>query len=410
MAPFIPEGLVNPQLNLFFALVLGLGFGYVLEQAGFSSSRKLAGVFYGYDFVVLRVFFTAAITAMVGLVFLSFMGWIDMSLVYINPLYVWSAILGGGIMGLGFILGGYCPGTSIVAATVGKIDAMLFLVGAVIGIFIFGHFYNAWEPLYMGYFEGNPFIYETLGLSRSWFAFIMVLVAVIAFAITQNIEDRVNNTPIETIQQRPSYVLPGALLLIAIFAFLLLPEQRKSNARENTPQQILAALQEKDRFVDVEEAAYKIMHEDPDFTLIDIRDAVEFEKFALPGAINITLDQLLGRRYRDFFRNPGKPNSKKVFYGFGESNADLAWTTATRAGFENVYVLQGGLNGMFETLFNGTEMPDDPLNLEEEFTVRFLAKARQMFLDGQVLPAPPPDPVPVRTIIELETPGGRGGC
>jgi len=196
MAPFIPEGLVNPQLNLFFALVLGIGFGYVLEQAGFSSSRKLAGVFYGYDFVVLRVFFTAGITAMVGLLFLSFMGWLDMSLVYVNPTYLLSAVIGGVIMGFGFILGGYCPGTSIVAATVGKIDAMLFLFGSLIGMFIFGHFYHSWEPVFMGYFQGSPFIFETIGISRAWFAFILTGVAVAAFAITQIIEDNVNKTPV----------------------------------------------------------------------------------------------------------------------------------------------------------------------------------------------------------------------
>jgi hypothetical protein len=54
MGPLIPQGFINPDLNLFFAFVIGLGFGSVLEQAGFSSSRKLAGLFYGYDFIVLR--------------------------------------------------------------------------------------------------------------------------------------------------------------------------------------------------------------------------------------------------------------------------------------------------------------------------------------------------------------------
>ena len=407
MAPFIPEGLVNPQLSLFFALVLGIGFGYVLEQAGFSSSRKLAGVFYGYDFVVLRVFFTAGITAMMGLLFLSFMGWIDMSLVYVNPLYVWSAILGGAIMGVGFILGGYCPGTSIVAATVGKLDAMLFLLGSLIGIFIFAHFYSSWEPLFMGYFEGNPFIYETLGMSRAWFAFILVMVAVIAFAITQKIEDNINKTPSEVITQRPTYLVPGALLVISMFAFLFLPEQRKSNAREISPAQLHAMLLDEQRFVDVEEALYKIMQQDRTFVLIDVRTPDEYERFALPGAVNMTLDQMLGKRYRDFFNNS---NGKKVFYGFGESAADLAWTVAARAGFQGIYVLEGGLNGMFNALFNGPEEPTDPLNLNEEFSLRFITKARQLFQDGEALPREPATPIPVRQVIELETPGGRGGC
>lgn len=407
MAPFIPEGLVNPQLNLFFALVLGIGFGYVLEQAGFSSSRKLAGVFYGYDFVVLRVFFTAGVTAMVGLLFLSYMGWIDMNLVYVNPTFLWSAIVGGVIMGFGFILGGYCPGTSIVAATVGKIDAMLFLAGTLIGMFIFGHFYNQWEPLYMGSFMGNPFIYEVLGISRAWFAFLMVMIAVIAFAITQKIEDNINMVSSEKLAQRPSYIMPGALLIVSIFVFLFLPEQRRSNAREVAPQQILAMLMDESRFVNTEEVIYKIINEDRNLILIDVREPEEFNEFALPGAVNIGLNEILGRPYREFFSST---NGKKVFYGFGESSAELAWTVATRAGFENVYVLKGGLNGMFDKLFNGSGKAEDPLNLDQEFEQRFLLKARQMFLEGTALKASPAASVPVKTIIELETPGGRGGC
>jgi rhodanese-related sulfurtransferase len=407
MAPFIPEGLVNPELNLFFALVLGVGFGYVLEQAGFSSSRKLAGVFYGYDFVVLRVFFTAGVTAMVGLLFLGFMGWIDMSLVYINPTYLWSAVVGGAIMGVGFILGGYCPGTSIVAATVGKIDAMLFLVGTLAGIFIFGHFYNQWEPLYNGYYLGTPFIYESLGISKSWFAFLLVLIAMIAFAVTQKIEDNVNKTPENIIIQRPSYVMPGMLLLLAMFFYLFLPAQRKSNASEVSPNELLVMLQQPDRFVDTQEAAFKIMKQDKDFILIDVRQPEDFAKFSLPGAINITLDELLGRKYRKFFSNS---IGKKVFYSYGESSADMAWAISKRAGFEGIYVLEGGLNGMFNTIFNGSEVPEDPLNLDEEFSRRFITKARQLFLDGDALPKKATTSQPIRTIIEIEVPKGAGGC
>ncbi len=407
MAPFIPEGIVNPQLNLFFALVLGIGFGYVLEQAGFSSSKKLAGVFYGYDFVVLRVFFTAGITAMVGLLFLSFMGWIDMSLVYINPTYLWSAIIGGVIMGFGFILGGYCPGTSIVAATTGKVDAMLFLAGSMIGMFIFGHFYNQWEPIYTGYFQGNPFVYESLGISKSWFAFLLVMVAIIAFAVTQNIEDRVNNTPSQIKDQRPSYALPAMLLMLAMFSYLFLPEQRKSNASEIPPDQLHALLQDPNRFVDVEEATYKIIKQDEDLVLIDVRSSEDFERFSLPGALNISMEDIIGRRYREFFNNSDK---KKVFYSYSESSAQLAWAVAKRAGFENIYILQGGLNGMFATIFDSPDQPGDPYDLEEEFSIRFISKAKQMFLDGEALPSEPTTPLPVKTIIELETAGVSGGC
>jgi rhodanese-related sulfurtransferase/uncharacterized membrane protein YedE/YeeE len=406
MAPFIPEGIVNPDLNLFFALVLGLGFGYVLEQAGFSSSRKLAGVFYGYDFVVLRVFFTAGVTAMVGLLFMGYMGWIDMSLVYINPTYLWSAIVGGLIMGVGFIFGGYCPGTSIVAATTGKIDAMLFLFGAMIGIFIFGHFYNDWEPFFNGYYLGSPFVFDSLGISKAWFAFLMVMMAIAAFAITQIIEDKVNNTPEKEILRRPSYIIPGALLIIAMFTYIFLPEERKSNTSEIPAAVLHSMLQDENRFVSAEEAVYKLIRENSDLILIDVRSPEDFAHFALPGAVNIPLGDILGRRYRSFFNDS---KGKKVFYGFSDASADLSWAIAARAGFSEIYVLRGGLNGMFDMLFNGETTPKDPLNQEQEFNARFIAKARQMFMEGTALPNKPAPATPVRKIVEIVASPG-GGC
>ncbi len=115
MGPLVVYEYISANTNLLMAFIIGIGFGFVLERSGFSSSRKLAGMFYGYDTTVLKVFFTAAIVAMLGLLFFSLFGWIDLSLVYINPTFLWSAIVGGAIMGAGFILGGFCPGTAFCA-------------------------------------------------------------------------------------------------------------------------------------------------------------------------------------------------------------------------------------------------------------------------------------------------------
>ena len=98
-------------LDLLIALLIGIGFGISLEQAGFSSSRKLAGMFYGYDTTVIKVFFTAAIVALIGSQLLSFFGLLDLTKVYVNEYYVAASIVGGIIMGAGFIMGGFCPGT-----------------------------------------------------------------------------------------------------------------------------------------------------------------------------------------------------------------------------------------------------------------------------------------------------------
>ena len=136
MGPLVPEIFSN-EFNLVIAFLVGIGFGFILEQAGFSSTRKMVGLFYGYDFTVLKVFFTAGVTALIGVLLLSHFGLLDLDLIYINHTFLWSALVGGIIMGAGFIIGGFCPGTSVCAAAVGKIDAMVFILGCLIGIFIF---------------------------------------------------------------------------------------------------------------------------------------------------------------------------------------------------------------------------------------------------------------------------------
>lgn len=178
MGPLIVNEIITQNTNLFLAFIIGTGFGWVLESSGFSSSRKLAGVFYGYDSVVLKVFFTAAITAMLGLLFFSLFGWIDLDYVYVNPTYLSSAIWGGVIMGAGFIMGGFCPGTSFCAASIGKIDAMVFIGGLLLGVLIFAEGYPLWEEIYKKNFMGNPKISEALGLKDGMFALLLILAAV----------------------------------------------------------------------------------------------------------------------------------------------------------------------------------------------------------------------------------------
>jgi uncharacterized membrane protein YedE/YeeE len=183
MGPLVPQEIISEGWNLFIAFIIGIGFGFVLERAGFSSSRKLAGVFYGYDTVVLKVFFTGAITAMLGLLYFSLFGWIDLNLVFINPTYLGSAIVGGMIMGVGFIMGGFCPGTSVCAAAIGKIDAMIFLVGIFIGIFIFGEGYPIWEEFHKSGYMGSPKIQDVLHFSGGFFTLLVIIAAVIMFHI-----------------------------------------------------------------------------------------------------------------------------------------------------------------------------------------------------------------------------------
>lgn len=185
MGPLSVNELISANTNLFLAFFIGIAFGFVLESSGFSSSRKLAGVFYGYDTVVLKVFFTAAVTAMLGLLFFSLFGWVDLNLVYVNPTFVSSTLLGGVIMGAGFIMGGYCPGTSFCGASIGKIDAMVFIGGLFIGVMLFAEGYPLWEQFYKANFIGDVKLSTSIGLSDGLLALLVILMALAMFWIAE---------------------------------------------------------------------------------------------------------------------------------------------------------------------------------------------------------------------------------
>lgn len=175
-------------LNLLIAFLIGVGFGFALEQAGFSSSRKLAGMFYGYDTTVLKVFFTAAIIALVGSQFLSYFGFLNLQFVYVNPYYVKAALVGGVIMGAGFIMGGFCPGTGISALSIGKIDAFFFLIGGLTGAFLFAETYPFIQNLANSNYKGPVRIDDWLHLSPGLFTLVLILAAVFLFWIAEKTE------------------------------------------------------------------------------------------------------------------------------------------------------------------------------------------------------------------------------
>jgi len=104
-APY--AGSFSLMTYLGMAVLLGFLFGFVLERAGFSSALKLTAQFYFKDFAVLKVMFTAIVVAMLGIVFLSLVGWLNMGQVYVPATFLWPQLVGGLLLGAGFIVGGY---------------------------------------------------------------------------------------------------------------------------------------------------------------------------------------------------------------------------------------------------------------------------------------------------------------
>lgn len=141
MAPLFKLGMFGDETSLVVAFVIGIGFGFFLERAGFGSAKKLVSQFYLNDMAVFKVMFTAIVTAMLGVTYLSWVGVLDLSLVYLTPTYVLPQLAGGLVLGFGFVIGGYCPGTSVAAAATGRIDALVYVGGMVFGTFLFAELY-----------------------------------------------------------------------------------------------------------------------------------------------------------------------------------------------------------------------------------------------------------------------------
>lgn len=181
-APFYKFGLFNDDVSLIIAFGIGIGFGFFLERAGFGSAKKLAAQFYFRDMSVLKVMFSAILTAMLGLFYLNWIGFIDLNLVYKGDTYLLPQIAGGLLLGIGFVVGGYCPGTSCVAVSTGRIDGIIYLVGVMAGIFFFGEFF----PFLSGFFYstnmGEITLPQLINMPYGLIVFLVVLMAIGAFA------------------------------------------------------------------------------------------------------------------------------------------------------------------------------------------------------------------------------------
>jgi uncharacterized membrane protein YedE/YeeE len=193
MAPYFVDGLFGDQTSYVIEFFIGVAFGVILERAGFGRSTKLAAQFYFTDFTVFKVMFSAILTAMM-LVFLSTgFGLLNFDWVYVNPTYLWSQMVGGLIMGVGFVIGGFCPGTSIVSASTGRIDGVFFLVGTLFAMFFWGETVDLWGSFYTeAGFLGRLTLDQVTGLSVGTTIFLIVVIALGLFYGAEIVEAKMN--------------------------------------------------------------------------------------------------------------------------------------------------------------------------------------------------------------------------
>jgi uncharacterized membrane protein YedE/YeeE len=176
--------------SLGVAFVIGIAFGFALEGAALGNAPKLARQFYLSDFTVFKVMFSAVVTAMLGVFWLSQIGLVDLAAIHVPETFLLPQIAGGVIFGLGFVASGLCPGTSCVAAATGRADGIAAMTGVLAGVVCAGFAVPAIEPFFSAGSRGVFTLPEAFGLPYGVTVAVIVALALTGFAASERLERR----------------------------------------------------------------------------------------------------------------------------------------------------------------------------------------------------------------------------
>lgn len=387
--------------------LIGVAFGITLESAGFGNSKLLAAQFYFKDMRVFKVMFTAIIVAMTLIFLSSALGLLDYNLVWVPPTYLWPGIVGGLIMGVGFIIGGFCPGTSLVGMATGKIDALVFVLGVLFGIYMFGETVSSFATFFDSSNMGRFTIPELFNVSYGVVVIAIVVTALLLFVVAQKVEDLVNG---KAQPRLPAWSKPAAGALVALAAVALIIGQPSS---EDRWQSIASESQVKldERAVQISSAEFIKYRDDTKIKIIplDVREERYYNQFHLRGAVHVPLDEVQEKARELQFE---LANTVFVTMSNDEAAATEAWKILKAESLPNVYILEGGINAWLKEYAGESLGEEDRVynRQEDQLAYRFNAAT------GSRHPAAEPEPDFInlkyepKIILELKRAPTSGGC
>jgi len=363
MGPFNMTGDWGSWTSYLVPLLIGLGFGATLEMSGFGDSRKLAAQFYLKDMTVLKVMFTAIIVAgsLIGLG--AALGLLDYERLFVNPTFLVPGIVGGLIMGVGFIIG----------ATL-KIDGMVFFLGVAGGVFLFGETIKSYTGFWYSTAMQRFTLQELFGVDLGVMLVGVVLMALFMFAAGEMSEAyfgrKVPGRELRFFPRNPlAYVFAGSLILmVSVAAALGQPDaDRRWGA---IAEQAGVKLADREVYVHPMEVA-EITQDTALYTrVLDVRSESHFNVFHLRSSRHVTLDQLRDQAFIKELK--AAPANTVVFtVSNDESQATQAYKLLVAQGVSNVYIVEGGINGWL-ALFPppvclGQPRPGEPADEELAF-------------------------------------------
>jgi rhodanese-related sulfurtransferase/uncharacterized membrane protein (DUF485 family) len=424
---FTTVSAANPWTYVVFGCI-GFAFGYTLEMAGFGDSRKLAAQFYFRELTVIKVMFTAIAVALTLLFGAVGLGLLDFSHVWVNPTYLGSGVVGGLIMGVGFIVGGFCPTTSLASASTGRIDGMLFMLGGFVGAFLFGETERYFDNWYndAGYY-GRLTLDQVFGVSAPVVVLVVVLVALFMFWGSEQLERLVGRRDLSL--EPKLRKLGAAALLSAALAVLVVgspslddryqrlsfkrTEVIKQDGKALTLSHVYGADEMLGRrlvFTSAAEAFKARYLQAIKPVYLDVRSESDYNLYHLADSRNVQLERL-EKIVPDLL---SEPSANTVFIAISndEAAAIKAWKLLVASGVQNVYILEGGVNRWIAT-FGAQDDALKPLATAGADQLRYAFSAAL----GDRYKSCSPDPIEhehldfqSRIVLQLKRDKSGGGC
>ena len=408
MAPFpLPIADLFTKFGEFsIYLMVGFFFGFVLEISGFANSPKLAAQFYFKDLTVLKVMFTAIVVAMLLVFGASAIGLLDYNLVWVPPTYLWPGILGGLLMGVGFIIGGFCPGTSLVALATRKLDGLYFTLGVLFGIFLFGESVDSYRVFWNSSYFGRFTIPEWLGLDTGVVIILVVFMALFMFWGGEQLEKIFGR---KDLKQAPKQRYVGAFGLIVLAGLVAVIGQPSTADRwaKMAPEKELL-LNARAVQVSPGELLDNMQDRKLRFVLLDVRAEADYNLFHISNARRVNLVDL-PELSKDLLLEPD--NTIFITMSNDEVAATEAWKILAAESVPNIYILEGGVNNWLEIFADG-EQEILPVTGVPADQLRYVFPAALGSKYSAAYPQPGEYQFEYTPVIELQNkrgPGG-GGC
>jgi hypothetical protein len=391
--PLYPHGLFGTYTGLLVGTLVGVAFGFVLERAGFGRARNLAAQFYLTDLRVLKVMFSAIVTALVGMTVLAGVGVLDLSQITVPETFLWPQLVGGLLLGAGFIVSGYCPGTGVVAIASGNLDGVFAIGGVMLGSLAFGVGYGPLENFYKSGAMGAVRIDALLGVPAAVVAAAVVAMAVGAFVGGERLEAIFAPRAGETVPVSPARVkvrVFSGLAAVAALALLALalPARRTVAAAKSVGT------------MDAGELGRELVASPDSWWVVDLRPEAVAAKGSLPGAIVVGADEKGAAAAAGL-----TPTRKLVMYT--QSDLESPPESVRRFGGE-VFVLKGGYDAWRAEVLTAPKPPENPTAAQvADFRTR---AALHAYFTGAAAVAAPLLTTPRPAAASVTAPKKGGGC